>query len=186
MLDLVGIPASSAALFFVAGIILGTCIYRRSNSTTPEEVLLSKRLERAKFAWKRRRNQCFQSKNHNALVKSLHIEAKAKQLALDSLKRNCESLEASLNQLEYDYLEQKEQLNRQVRRNRMLNTQLSEVIEAKTKLDALHHSSTKQQSKISSSQSHRRDRLVKEISTRPLIISDRVKLHIPRKASDSA
>ena len=190
MQDLVGIPVSSAALFFISGLIFGTCLYRRSKATTIQDLASSRQLERLKFAWKRRKTQYLELQNHDSVMQKMRIESEIMKTENDSLRKKCESLESSLNQLEYDYLEQKEKLNRQVRRNRMLNTKLSEVIEAKTKLSALHRSGDadldSQTDTLNPFQLSDRGRLSKNIATRPLLISDRVKLRIPRKAREDS
>ena len=66
----------------------------------------------------------------------------------------------------------------------MLNTQLSEVIEAKAKLAALHLSNHVEDKNSNSSKIENKRRFQSNISNQPLIISDRVKLRVPRKVEE--
>jgi len=185
MLDLAGIPVFSAILFFVAGLIFGSCFSRKLKANHNPDKALAIRLARSQFAWKTRKKQYLESKYHESTIKELRVELEQKNTEIAAIKRSSDSITSPLHQLEYDYLEQKEQLNRQVRRNRMLNAQLSEVIEAKTKLSALTSVENNEKANFRGFSFNENLRMNTDTSTRPLIISERVKLRIPRKADDS-
>lgn len=182
MSELIDIPVLSATLFFLSGLIFGT-FFRTKSDRTSKTITLSK-LERLRFAWKQRKSQVKDLQRGQSLIPQLNRDLEKAKTEISTRRSQLESIQSSLKQLEFDYFEQKERLHRQLRRNRMLNTQLSEVIEAKAKLAALHLSNHVEDKNSNSSKIENKRRFQSNISNQPLIISDRVKLRVPRKVEE--
>ena len=182
MIDLTGIPITSAVLFFVAGLIFASFFSGITKAKKHLGSIESQRYRRAKFAWRQRKMQAAELRQYRDFVDELKVQVEHKSGELSNAVKNYDSVRASLSQLEGDYLEQKEHLHRQVRRNRMLNAQLTEVIEAKAKLSALQLTKHPQSDPIKQAVVPMNHRFSSKVATQPLIISDRVKLRIPRKA----
>ena len=184
MNELAGMPIVSAVLFFFAGLIFASLFSGVRSSKKLQESLESQRYQRAKFAWRQRKTQVDQLRRYQALVDELKVSLEKKSGELSNAIKNYDTIRSSLSQLEGDYLEQKEHLHRQVRRNRMLNAQLTEVIEAKAKLSALQSTNHPHDDHVKTPVVPINHRFSSEVATRPLIISDRVKLRIPRTAEN--
>ncbi|MDB4331622.1 hypothetical protein OAA27_00985 [bacterium] len=187
MLETIGIPIISASLFFLAGIIFGNLLsYRNPQKNSPSTSNEQGRFALAKVVLKKRRIQLRQTQD--LLTNSCHAQEKL----AESLKKNCQQLNAireqtqsdrnELTQLKLDDLEQKEELKQQIRRNHLLTEQLAEIIEAKESLSQMAHQAMKLPTQKSDSNTN--DRLKKHTGEVPIIISDRVKLRIPKKAND--
>ena len=184
MNELAGMPIASAVLFFSAGLIFASLFSGIRSSKRIQESLESQRYERAKFAWRQRKMQVDELHRYRSLVDELKVNLARKSSELSNAIKNYDTIRSSLSQLEGDYLEQKEHLHRQVRRNRMLNAQLTEVIEAKAKLSALQSTNHSHDNHVKTPVVPINHRFSNEVATRPLIISDRVKLRIPRTAEN--
>lgn len=184
MVDLTSIPFAAAILFFFAGIIFGSLFRSQAKRLSPETSFYAQRLNRAKYAWRARKRQCNELADVRGRLVQLQADIDRKSVELLSSQTNCDSLKSSLSQLEYDYLEQKERLHRQIRRNRMLNAQLSEVIEAKAAVISLKGNVKPEKNAELKNTAMENHRFPEEVSTQPIIFSDRVKLRVPRKVNE--